>query len=72
MNADRMCTNVRFDYARVWDEIKAFTGIDGDGSKLLLLSDDWNTVVGSFDALFMHARERSFCAFFILFVEMII
>ncbi|CAG9536549.1 unnamed protein product [Cercopithifilaria johnstoni] len=60
MDYDKMSANVRFDYAQIWDEIKAFTRIDGDGVKLLLLSKDWNVVVGSFDALFMHANEKSF------------
>ncbi|VDK66353.1 unnamed protein product [Onchocerca ochengi] len=60
MNSDRMTANVRFDYAHIWDEIKTFTKIDGDGVKLLLLSNCWNTVVGSFDALFVYANEKSF------------
>lgn len=63
MNSDRMTANVRFDYAHIWDEIKTFTKIDGDGVKLLLLSNCWNTVVGSFDALFVYANEKSFCRF---------
>uniref|UniRef100_A0A915PZ16 HMG box domain-containing protein n=1 Tax=Setaria digitata TaxID=48799 RepID=A0A915PZ16_9BILA len=60
MNSDRMSADVRFDYAQVWDDIKAFTQIDGDGIKLLLLSKEWNVVVGSFDALFLEAKEKSF------------
>uniref|UniRef100_A0AAF5PYX8 Maelstrom domain-containing protein n=1 Tax=Wuchereria bancrofti TaxID=6293 RepID=A0AAF5PYX8_WUCBA len=60
MDCDRISANVRFDYMQVWDEIKAFTRIDSSGEKLLLLSKDWNTVVGSFDTLFMHANEKSF------------
>ncbi|VDN82426.1 unnamed protein product [Brugia pahangi] len=60
MDCDRISTNVRFDYIQVWDEIKAFTRINGSGEKLLLLSKDWNIVVGSFDTLFVHANEKSF------------
>ncbi|EFO15905.2 hypothetical protein LOAG_12603 [Loa loa] len=60
MDWSRMPANIRFDYVQLWNEIKAFTGINGDGVKLLLLSKDWNRVVGSFDALFVHANEKSF------------
>lgn len=60
---DRMPINVRFDYVQIWDEIRAFTRIDGDGVKLLLLSKDWNAVVGSFAVLFANANEKSFCEF---------
>ncbi|KAM3718706.1 Protein maelstrom [Dirofilaria immitis] len=60
MDSDKMSANVRFDYTQIWNEIKAFTKIDGHGMKILLLSKDWNTVVGSFDALFVHANEKSF------------
>lgn len=66
MDCGRMYANVRFDYAQLWDEIKEFTRIDGDGVKLLLLSKDWNIVVGSFDALFVSANEKSFCRFLML------
>ncbi|VDK86606.1 unnamed protein product [Litomosoides sigmodontis] len=60
MDCDKMPANVRFDYAQIWDEIMTFTKIDGDSVKLLLLSKDWNVVVGSFDALFVHANEKPF------------
>lgn len=66
MDCNKMPANVRFDYAQIWDEIKAFTKIDGDHVKLLLLSRDWNMVAGSFDALFVHANEKSFCKFLVL------
>uniref|UniRef100_A0A0R3RGG3 HMG box domain-containing protein n=1 Tax=Elaeophora elaphi TaxID=1147741 RepID=A0A0R3RGG3_9BILA len=60
MDCDKMPANVRFDYAQIWNEIKAFTRIDGDSVKLLLPSKSWNAVVGSFDALFVYANEKSF------------
>ncbi|VBB30514.1 unnamed protein product [Acanthocheilonema viteae] len=60
MDCSKMTGNARFDYVQIWDEIKEFTKIAGDSVKLLLLSKDWNVVVGSFDALFMHANEKSF------------
>lgn len=65
MDCDKMPANVRFDYAQIWDEIKTFTKIDGDSVKLFLLSKDWNAVVGSFDALFVHTNEKSFCKFLV-------
>ncbi|VDN31182.1 unnamed protein product [Gongylonema pulchrum] len=64
MNCDGMSADVRNDCAEIWNEIKDFTAIDGDSAKLLLLSDDWNIVVGSFDALFVRAKETSFCMYF--------